>query len=67
MDNRLIRINFARRMKGLIYCPRCAALGKKPKVLGKYEDVVGKGYVDLWCKSCRKEVRVRIEDISLDR
>lgn len=54
-------------MKGIIYCPRCKALGKKPKILGKYEDLVGKGDVYLWCKSCRKEVRVRIEAINLDR
>lgn len=54
-------------MKGLIFCPRCAALGKKPKVLGKYEDIAGKGDIYLWCKSCRKEVLVRIEDMSLDR
>ena len=53
-------------MKGNIYCPRCSALGKRPKILGKYEDVVGRVDIYLWCKSCRKEVRVEIKNISLD-
>ncbi len=54
-------------MKDFIYCPRCREQGRKPKVLGKYEDVLGKGDVYLYCKVCKKEIRIRIEDISLDR
>jgi len=54
-------------MKGEILCPRCREAGRKPKVLGKYEDVVGKGYLFLFCKVCKKEVLVKVEDISLDR
>lgn len=54
-------------MKGEILCPRCTEHGRKPSLLGKYEDVVGRGDVYLWCKKCKKEIRIRIEDISLDR
>lgn len=54
-------------MRGEILCPKCKEKGRKPKVLGKYEDVVGRGDVWLYCKSCKKEVHIRIEDISLDR
>lgn len=53
-------------MKGAIYCPRCIALGRKPKLLAKYEDVVGRGNVYLWCKRCSKEVQIQLKDISLD-
>lgn len=48
-------------MKGSILCPHCAELGRTPKVLGKYEDLRGAGDVYLWCKRCRREVRIRIE------
>lgn len=54
-------------MKGVVYCPSCIEKGVKPKVLAKYEDVVGRGDLYLFCKKCKKEVRVRIDDISLDR
>lgn len=55
-------------MKGVIYCPRCLEQGRKPKVLGKYEDVVAQqGYVELWCKACKKPIRIELKDISLDR
>lgn len=54
-------------MKGVIYCPLCAEKGRKPKVLGKYEDIRGTGDVYLWCKHCRKEIRIRIENYSSDR
>lgn len=54
-------------MKSNILCPKCREAGRKPALLGKYEDVVGRGDVYLWCKKCRKEIRIRIEDISLDR
>lgn len=53
-------------MKGEILCPRCIERGQKPKVLGKYEDLTGRGNVYLWCKSCRKEIRIDVRDISLD-
>lgn len=54
-------------MKGNIYCPRCKEQGRKPKILGKYEGVVGKGDLYLFCKVCKKEVLVKVENISLDR
>lgn len=54
-------------MKSEILCPKCKEKGHKPKVLGYYEDVVGRGDVWLYCKSCKKSVHIRIEDISLDR
>lgn len=54
-------------MKGEILCPSCIAMGKKPKVLGYYEDVIGKGYFELWCKQCHKSIRIPIEKYSLDR
>lgn len=54
-------------MKGDILCPKCQAIGRKPCVLGKYEEVRGRGDLYLWCKKCKKEIHIRIEDISLDR
>ena len=54
-------------MKGDILCPRCRELGRKPCVLAKHEEVRGRGDLYFWCKKCRKEVRIRVEDISLDR
>jgi len=55
-------------VKGLILCPKCREAGRKPKVLGKHEDVVAQqGYVELWCKACKKPIRIELRDISLDR
>lgn len=62
-------------MKGEIICPKCLEYNEhvpkekrcKPQVLGKYEDVVGKGSFYIWCKKCRKEIHIKIEDISRDR
>lgn len=54
-------------MKGKILCPRCRDLGLKPQVLANAEDLVGYGYIYLWCKKCRKEVSIRIADISLEQ
>lgn len=54
-------------MKGEILCPRCKEHGRKPKVLAKYEDVAGKGILCLYCKQCRMEIRIKVEDIGLDR
>lgn len=54
-------------MKGLILCPYCAERGRKPKVLGKYEDFVGRGDLYLFCKVCKREVLIKAESISLDR
>lgn len=66
MENQLIIYNFAR-MKGLILCTSCIEKGRKPKVLGKYEDFVGRGDLYLWCKRCGKEIHIKAQDISLDR
>ena len=49
-------------MKGIILCPRCKELGRKPKLLAKYEDIVGRGTVWLFCKRCGKEIRINIQD-----
>lgn len=54
-------------MKGNIYCPRCNALGRKPKLLGRYEDIVGQGIVVFYCKKCGKEIPIDIRKYSLDR
>ena len=54
-------------MKGEVLCPRCKELGRKQLLLFKYEDVRGKGDLYVWCKRCRKEIRIPIESISLDR
>ncbi len=55
-------------MKDTILCPKCREAGRKPKVLGKYEDVVAqRGYVELWGKACKKPIRIELKDISLDR
>lgn len=54
-------------MKGNIYCPRCAERGRKPKILGKYEEVRGEGDLYLYCKVCKREIRIKVEGISLDR
>lgn len=54
-------------MKAGIYCPRCAELGRKPKLLAKYEDLVGRGTVYLFCKRCGKEIPIDIRKYSLDR
>lgn len=48
-------------MKPEICCPYCG------KVLARYEDVVGKGDLYLFCKRCRKERHISIARISLDR
>ncbi len=55
-------------MKNAILCPKCREAGRKPKVLGKYEDVVAQqGHVELWCKACKKPICIELKDISLDR
>lgn len=54
-------------MKGNIYCPRCVEEGRKPKILGKYEDLMGVGEIYLWCKNCRQEIRISIKDIGINR
>lgn len=62
-------------MKREIVCPSCIRRNKyrpkenqhKPQVLGKYEDVVGRGDLYLWCKACRKEIHIRVDNISLDK
>ena len=55
-------------MKEAILCPKCCRSGRKPKILGYYEDVVAKqGYIELWCKACHKPIRIELNDMSLDR
>lgn len=54
-------------MKKSVMCPRCGELGRKQLLLFKCEDVVGRGDLYVWCRKCRKEIRIPIESISLDR
>lgn len=54
-------------MKGDILCYKCREAGRKPQILGKYEEIRGKGDLYLWCKKCRREIHIRVESISLDR
>ena len=54
-------------MKGNIYCPSCKEKGRRPKILGKYEDMRGRGDLFLFCKVCKREIHIKVEDISLDR
>lgn len=50
-----------------ILCPKCAEHGRKQRLLFKCEDVRGRGDLYVWCKGCRKEIRIPIESISLDK
>lgn len=52
--------NFAL-MKDVIKCPYCG------KILARYEDVVGRGDLYLFCKRCKKERHIQIATLSLDR
>lgn len=54
-------------MKANILCPKCKEAGRKPQLLGKYEEIRGSGDFYLWCKKCRREIRIGIENISLDK
>lgn len=48
-------------MKDVIKCPDCG------KILARYEDVVGRGDLYLFCKRCREEKHIQIATLSLDR
>ncbi len=54
-------------MKEIIFCPRCKEKGYKPVMLAKYEDVVGRGDLYLWCKRCKREIHLKVDEISLDK
>ena len=51
-------------MRVELMCPRCKELGRKQPLLFRYEDVVGRGDLYVWCKRCRKEIRIPIRSIS---
>lgn len=53
-------------MKKEIMCPECRNAGRKGKVLAKCEDLNGKGDLYLFCKVCKREVLVRVEDIGVN-
>lgn len=61
----IVLLNFVR-MKQELLCPRCGELGRKPKLLAKCEDVVGRGTIYLYCKRCGKEIPIDLREISLD-
>lgn len=52
-------------MKAEVLCPRCKELGRKQPLLFKHEDVRGEGDLYVWCKRCRKEIRISLESISV--
>lgn len=43
-----------------IRCSECVKRGDKPTLLGIVEN--SEGTLRLWCKKCRKEIRVEIKD-----
>ena len=43
-----------------IRCSECINRGDKPTLLGVVEDA--EGVLRLWCKKCRKEIRVEIKN-----
>ena len=48
-------------MLGLeIRCSECERRGDKPTLLGIFEG--GEGVLRLWCKKCKREIRVEIKD-----
>jgi len=50
-------------MDRTIYCSECSKRGLPPKKLGVVEDVErAGGKLRLWCKQCKKEIRVVIQD-----
>lgn len=54
-------------MKQDVFCPRCQRFGRNETLLFRHEDVIGKGDLYLWCKRCRREIRIPIERFSLNR
>ncbi len=46
-----------------VYCPECIKCGRKPQMLGKMEDWGDKGFLVLWCKKCRKEIRIPVANL----
>lgn len=54
-------------MKHEILCPECRKAGRKGKILAKCEDLNGRGDLYLFCKVCKKEVHIKMEDISLNQ
>ena len=46
-----------------ILCPECAKSGSRSQLLGKAENVTGSGYLLLWCKKCRKEIKISLAEI----
>ena len=50
-------------MDKTIFCSECTKRGLTPKKLGVVEDVErAGGQLRLWCKQCKKEIRVFIRD-----
>lgn len=46
-----------------IMCPECGKKGVR-SWLASAEAVKGDGYILLWCKKCKKEIRIDIKDIA---
>lgn len=46
-----------------VLCPRCRTRGVK-SLLARSEMIKGSGYILLWCKKCKKEIRIDIKDIA---
>lgn len=49
-------------MDNEILCPVCARKGIR-SLLARACGVSGSGHILLWCKKCKKEIRISIEDI----
>lgn len=49
-------------MDNEIVCPVCARKGIR-SLLARACGVSGSGHILLWCKKCKKEIRISIEDI----
>lgn len=43
-----------------IMCPKCARKGIRT-MLARASEVKGEGYILLWCKRCKEEVKIPLE------
>lgn len=46
-------------MKKMIYCPECLKKGKKKRLAVVKDDT--RGTIYLWCKECRKEIKIELK------
>ena len=53
-------------MKRKIMCPICARRGYT-SWLASEDNIHGYGYLYLWCKRCKQEIKIDIKDIKTQR